>query len=58
MEVPLLTQQSFPTFEDFQQQEGENLYRRSSEFLLMLGYVDSKEQKKLIDKTMKALINL
>jgi hypothetical protein len=58
MEVPLLTEQSFPTFEDFQQQDGETIFRRASEFLLMLGYVEPKEQKKLIDKTMKALINL
>jgi DNA-damage-inducible protein D len=58
MEARLLTENSFPTFEDFQQQEGETIYRWASEFLLMLGYVDAKEQKKLINKTMKALINL
>jgi DNA-damage-inducible protein D len=58
MEVPLLTEQSFPTFEDFQHQDGDTPYRRSSEFLMMLGYVEQKEGKKLIDKTMKALINL
>jgi DNA-damage-inducible protein D len=57
MEVPLINEQSFPTFEDFQHQNG-MIYRRASEFLMMLGYIDQKEGKKLIDKTMKALINL
>lgn len=57
MEVPLLTENSFPTFEDFQHQNG-MIYRWASEFLMMLGYMDIKEQKKLIEKTMKALINL
>ncbi|MDD2537039.1 MAG: damage-inducible protein [Candidatus Absconditabacteria bacterium] len=45
------------TFEDFQHQNGMT-YRWASEFMMMLGYIDSKDKKKLLDKTMKAFLNL
>ncbi|GHW02260.1 DNA damage-inducible protein D [candidate division SR1 bacterium] len=50
---------SFLSFEDFRNiDEHGNIYWRASIFLIMIGYSELKEQKKLIDKTIKALLNL
>lgn len=55
----IITNQSFPTFEDYQNIDTNWIpFWRASDFLLMLWYTELKEQKKLIDKTIKALLNL
>ncbi len=57
MDTSITYENSFLTFEDFQHQNG-MVYRRASEFMMMLGYTDIKEKKRLLDKTMKAFLNL
>lgn len=54
-----LSEQQTPSFEQFaNRDESGNIFRWASDFLLMLWYSELKEQKKLIDKTIKALLNL
>lgn len=55
----LLSQETALSFEQFANRDAEgNIFRWASDFLLMLGYTQLREQKKLIDKTIKALLNL